>query len=196
MSTQDITKPNCQSCGRKVPTSGTRLSSIEFRRKINGIKTMEELIDCKDYLAQFVKSRFQLQKYVDAFLSGLKDQISTDNVDAIKIWILVYKDTLEQSGKMLLSNDQPESHVYEFLYSNYSEIDETFHDFYDTYSQFLDKPLTRNHVSRALNALGIKPIMKKIKFEGRNKCAMVLYADNNDLSEIFIKNGLPINREI
>lgn len=196
MSTQDITKPNCQSCGRKVPTSGTRLSSIEFRRKINSIKTMEELIDCKDYLAQFAKSRFRFQKYVDAFLRGLEDQISTDNVDAIKIWILVYKDTLEQNGKMLLGNDQPESHVYEFLCSNYSEIDETFHDFYDTYSHFLDKPLTRNHVSRALNALGIKPIMKKIKFEGRNKCAMVLYADNGSLSEIFIKNGLPINREI
>ena len=50
MSTQDITKPNCQSCGRKVPTSGAKLSSIEFHRKINSINTIEELVDCKNYL--------------------------------------------------------------------------------------------------------------------------------------------------
>ena len=58
METQTINKPECQTCGRKVPTSGARLSSIEFRRKINSMKTIEELAECKDYFAQFVKSRF------------------------------------------------------------------------------------------------------------------------------------------
>lgn len=195
MSTQDITKPECQSCGRKVSTSGARLSSIEFCRKINSIKTMEELIDCKDYLTQFVKSRFRLKKYVDTFLERLEEQIS-DDIDAIKTWILVYRDNTDWGSEIPLLGNDPESPVYDFLYSNYPEIDDTFCDFYNNYSQWTDKPLNRNHVSWALNALGIKPIMKKIKFEGRNKCAMVLYATQEDLSEIFIKNGLPINREI
>jgi len=187
MSTQDTTKPNCQSCGRKIPTSGGKLSSIEFRRKIHSIKSMEELVDCKNYLTQFVKSRFRLKESVDEFLSGLDDQIIANDIDATKTWILAYYEPYTE--RVLLGKDL-ESPVYEFLCSNYSEIDETFHDFYDNYCQSIDNPLNRNHVSRALNALGIKPIMKKIKFEGKNKCAMVLYATQEELSEIFRKNGL------
>ena len=189
MTTQDNTKPNCQSCGRKIPTSGGKLSSIEFRRKINSIQSMEELVDCKNYLAQFVKSRFRLKKCVDEFLRRLEDWITTDDIDTIKTRILVYIDTSDSVlGDMLLGKD-PESPVYEFLCSSYSEIDQTFHDFYDSYCHFTDHPLNRNHVSRALNALGLKSIMKKIKFEGRDKCAMVLYATKEELSEILRKNG-------
>ena len=50
METQINTKPECQTCGRKVPTSGVRLSSIEFRRKVNNIKNMEELITLGNFL--------------------------------------------------------------------------------------------------------------------------------------------------
>lgn len=191
MSTQDITKPNCQSCGRKVPTSGAKLSSIEFRRKINSIKTMEELIDCKDYLAQFVKSRFRLREYVNEFLRRLEVQINTfdSNIDDIKTWILKYENISDPGLEKMLLGKDPESPVYEFLCANYSGIDDTFHDFYDNYCQFTENPLNRNHVSRALNALGLKSIMKKIKFEGKNKCAMVLYATTEELSEILRKNG-------
>ena len=92
----------------------------------------------------------------------------------------------------MLLGEEPESPVYEFLRSNYSEIDETFHDFYNNYSHNIDKPLHRNHVSRALNALGVKSIMKKIKFEGRNKCAMVLYATKEEMAEILTKNGFTL----
>src|ERR1041385_8353642 len=52
------TKPKCQTCGRKIPTSGSRLSSIGFRRKVNSITTLDDLINSKEYLAQFVKSQF------------------------------------------------------------------------------------------------------------------------------------------
>ena len=53
-------KLKCQTCGRKIPTSGSRLSSIGFRRRVNGITTLDDLINSKEYLAQFVKSQFQL----------------------------------------------------------------------------------------------------------------------------------------
>ena len=71
------TKPKCQTCGRKIPTSGSRLSSIGFRRKVNGITTLDDLINSKEYLAQFVKSRFQLKEYVDKFLARLEEMIAS-----------------------------------------------------------------------------------------------------------------------
>ena len=67
------TKPKCQTCGRKIPTSGSRLSSIGFRRRVNGITTLDDLINSKKYLAQFVKSRFHLKEYVDKFLVRLEE---------------------------------------------------------------------------------------------------------------------------
>ena len=69
------TKPKCQTCGRKIPTSGSRLSSIGFRRRVNGINTLDDLINSKEYLAQFVKSRFYLKEYVDKFLAELEEGI-------------------------------------------------------------------------------------------------------------------------
>ena len=55
------TKPKCQTCGRKILTSGSRLSSIGFRRRVNGITTLDDLINSKEYLAQFVKADFTLK---------------------------------------------------------------------------------------------------------------------------------------
>jgi hypothetical protein len=193
MGTQTITKPECQTCGHKVSTSGVRLSSIEFRRKINSMKTIEELVECKNYLAQFVKSRFRLKECVAEFLKRLEDQfiINDSNIDAIKTWILDYKDNPDdcrESKRMLLGKD-PESPLYDFLRLNYTEIDETFHEFYDNYAQNVDNPLNKNHVSRALNALGIKPVMKKIKSEDKTKCVMVINIKSTELSELLKKNG-------
>ena len=201
MSTQDITKPECQTCGRKVPTSGARLSSIEFRRKINSIKTIEELTACKDYFAQFVKSRFWLKECVSEFLRGLEDQIfiNDSNIGAIKIWILNYKDNSEPESKGMLLGKDPESPLYEFLRLQYSEINETFNEFYEYYAQNIDNPLNKNHVSRALNALGLKSIMKKIRLAKdakaedagafKPKCVMALHATKEELSDILRKNG-------
>ena len=191
METQTINKPECQTCGRKVPTSGARLSSIEFRRKINSMKSIEELAECKDYFAQFVKSRFRLKECVAEFLRRLEDQffINDSNMDAIKTWILDYKDNSEPESKGMLLGKDPESPLYDFLRLNYTEIDETFQEFYDNYAQNVDNPLNKNHVSRALNALGIKPIMKKIKSEDKTKCVIVIYKTPTELSEILRKNG-------
>jgi hypothetical protein len=75
------------------------------------------------------------------------------------------------------------------LHFEYSEIDETFHEFYDKYASNIDNPLNKNHVSRALIALGLKPTVRKIKYDGKPKCVVFLYATKEELSEIFRKNG-------
>lgn len=176
-----------------------KLSSIVFRHKIHSIKTMEDFTNCKEYIAQFVKNKYQNNKeYVDRFLKELYEAVSAgsdknkyETLERIKIWILTYIDM--PSGKALLGND-PESTLYNFLHFNYTEtegIDMTFNDFYQNYINTIGNPLNKNHVSRALNALGINPRMKKIKLgDGRRKCTMMIQVTREELSEILKKNGL------
>jgi hypothetical protein len=65
----------CQTCGRKIPTAGGKLSSIEFRRTINDINTLDKLISSKEYIGKFVYSKFRLIKYADNFLEKLEEEI-------------------------------------------------------------------------------------------------------------------------
>lgn len=172
------------------PNPSRRLSSIEFRRYVNGIDTLEKLIDSKEYLARYIKSKFRIKEYVDRFLEELEMMLENHDPDLdigyIKIWILKYASTIEDCN----FND-PERTVYEFLQSYYSDINETFHEFYDKYAHSTDKPLSKNYVSRALSALGIKAIMKKLRTaDNKPKCFMVLCKTKEELSEILINNGL------
>ena len=135
------TKPKCQTCGRKIPTSGSRLSSIGFRRRVNGINTLDDLINSKEYLAQFVKSRFHLKEYVDKFLARLEEEIDCidpenpgDDIPNIKTWILKYYDDTDPERKGFLLGKDPESPLYEFLRTEYSEINEPFQEFYEYYA--------------------------------------------------------------
>ena len=121
------TKPKCQTCGCKIPTSGSRLSSIGFRCRVNGITTLDDLINSKKYLAQFVKSRFHLKEYVDKFLAKLEEEIdcfdrgtSADDIPNIKTWILKYYDDTDSECKGFLLDKDPESPLYEFLRTEYS----------------------------------------------------------------------------
>ena len=186
------TKPKCQTCGRKIPTSGSRLSSIGFRRRVNGITTLDDLINSKEYLAQFVKSRFHLKEYVDC----IDPENPADDISNIKTWILKYYDDTDPERKGFLLGKDPESPLYEFLCTEYSEINEPFQEFYEYYAQNVDNPLNKNYVSRALTALGLKTAMKKIKqnqdgeiINRKLKCTMMLSATKDELSEIFRKNG-------
>jgi len=87
MSTQIITRPKCQTCGRKIPTSGMRPSSIEFRCRVNEITTLDKLNSSKKYLASFVKSRFRIKECVSRFLEELGEQIMlTDFIDPNRIY--------------------------------------------------------------------------------------------------------------
>src|SRR5579871_5780784 len=146
--------------------TGVKLSSINFRRKIHSIKTIEEFINSTDYIKQFVRSRFN-KEAVNFFLEKLDFQftINTSNIDAIKIWILNYTYNLQP----LLGKD-PESPLYEYICLNYPDINISFNDFYQNYSANVSRPLNKNHVSRALNALGINPVMKKMKISEPPRC--------------------------
>jgi hypothetical protein len=201
MSTQNTittTKPKCQTCGRKIPTSGIRPSSIEFRRRINNIDSLEKLISSKKHLERFVKSRFRgsAKASVDRFLKELEEEIEVvdptnpdNDVCSIKTWILNYNAVSDPEPRVyLLGIADPETPLYKFLRSNYPDINETFHDFYENYAQNVDNPLNSNHVARALSALGLKNTMKKIYQEGRIKCTMVLGATKEELAEIFRRN--------
>ena len=196
------TKPKCQTCGCKIPTSGSRLSSIGFRRRVNGIITLDDFIDSKKNLAQFVKSRFHLKEYVDKFLTRFEEincidpENPGDDIPNIKTWILKYYDDTDPERKGFLLGKDPESPLYEFLRTEYSEINEPFQEFYEYYAQNVDNPLNKNYVSRALTALGLKTAMKKIKqnqdgesIGRKQKCTMMLSATKDELSEIFRKNG-------
>lgn len=183
-------KPECQTCGRKIlPCTMPRPSSIEFRRRVNNLDTLDDIFRSKDYLARYIKSKFRLSEYVNEFMDGLEDLTGnyapTDNIIDIRIWIFNYTDNIQNRCDLV----NPENHVYDFLRANYSDINETFHDFYNNYTHWHDKPLNGNHVSRALSALGLKAVMKKIKHEGKPKCAMVYHATEDELSKILRKNG-------
>jgi hypothetical protein len=191
--------------------TGVKLSSINFRRKIHSIKTIEEFINSTDYIAQFVRNRFRCNKEaVDFFLEKLAFQFTfnTTNIDAIKIWILNYTYNLQP----LLGKD-PESPLYEYIYSTFrapqrdngKAINISFNDFYQNYSANVSHPLNKNHVSRALNALGINPVMKKLKISGppglpgcdRKKSTMMIQVTDSALSDILKKNGftLPVSQQ-
>lgn len=185
-----MTQIECQSCGHKILGPGVRLSSIEFRRKINSITSIKEIEDCKDYLIQFVKNRFRLKESVKKFLDELEDQFIIDSpIDAIKTWILEYYDT---EGRRPLLGNNPESPLYDLLRLKYSTgINMSFSDFYQDYTNTVNSPLSKNCVSRALNALGIKPIMKKVKSgDKETKCTMMVCVTKEKLSEVLKKNGL------
>jgi hypothetical protein len=180
--------------------TGVKLSSINFRRKIHSIKTIEEFINSTDYIAQFVRNRFRCnKKAVKFFLEKLAFQFTfnTTNIDAIKIWILNYTYNLQP----LLGKD-PESPLYEYICLNYPDINLSFNDFYQNYSANVSHPLNKNHVSRALNALGINPVMKKLKISGppgcdRKKSTMMIQVTDSALSDILKKNGftLPVSQQ-
>ena|SRR2546421_12354094 len=113
------TKPKCQTCERKIPTSGSRLSSIGFRRRVNGITTLDDLINSKEYLAQFVKSRFHLKENVDKFLARLKEEIDCidpENSGNIKTWILKYYDDTDPEHKGFLLGKDPKVLYMNFAY--------------------------------------------------------------------------------
>ena len=168
--------------------TGVKLSSINFRRKIHSIKTVQELINSKDYITQFIKRRLgkeAIDHFLDVFPSINNNSNVPRDIDAIKIWILGYTYNLQS-----LLDKEPESPLYEFICLNYPEINMSFNDFYQDYTDNISYSLNKNHVSRALNALGINPVMKKVKVAAnRKKCVMMIQVTEDSLSEILKKNG-------
>ena len=113
---QIIAKSECQTYGRKILISEVRLNSIEFRRRVNNINTLNDLLESRDYLACYIKNKFQLKEYVDDFLEGLEKMTNSYNstadflkeIEYIRIWIFSYINNLKTQCDLL----NPEDSVY------------------------------------------------------------------------------------
>ena len=166
------------------------LSVNNFRRFVNEITDLDGLIKIKTYLKRFIESRCRVRATAINFIETLEKLIEDHDhdIEYIRTWLLeVINDPIDCEPSKL----SREMYLYRFLQSNYSEINETFTEFYENYVQTTDTPLGKNSVSRALNALGLKSVMKKLNIPGRKpKCCMVLYATKDELSEIFRKNNI------
>ena len=141
-------------------------------------------------MRRFIASRCRIKVTANAFIETLEKLIEDHghDIEYIKIWLLeIINDPIDCDPSKI----SKEMHLYRFLQSNYCEINETFTDFYNKYAQTTDTPFGKNNVSRALNALGLKTVMKKVNIPDRkSKCCMVLYATKDELSKIFQKNGI------
>jgi hypothetical protein len=190
MSNQTTIKPKCQICGHIIANNSIpKLSSIEFRRYLNSITDLDKLIESKDYFVRFIKSHYRNKEYIDKFLEDLEKIIEDHNhiadIDYIRIWIYNYISLIESYDL------DREKQLYKFLQSNYSDINETFTIFYENYIQNIaQNPLNKNRVSRALSALGLKTIMKKIAIDNKAKSAIMVIATENELVELLYKNAI------
>ncbi|RHZ62230.1 hypothetical protein Glove_341g49 [Diversispora epigaea] len=220
MSNQTTIKPKCQTCSHiTASNSALRLSSIEFRRYVNSITDLDKLITSKDYFVRFIKSYFKSKEYADIFLKELEKIIEKHNrisdILYIKIWIFNYIFNPEEKGQTSLHSNcdlNKEKYLYKYLQSNYSDINETFTTFYENYTQKLlyksykddspshealppiaQTPFSKNKVSRALSALGLKTIIKKVVINNKPKCVIMISATHNELSELLYKNAINVN---
>ena len=71
---------------------------------------------------------------------------------------------------------------------NYTDINETFADFYKEYALNIDTPLSKNMVSRALSALGLKTVMKKVICNSKPKYTIMIIIIKDKLFELLYKN--------
>ena len=182
-----MTKDRCPTCGHIIAKEIVNLSSIEFRRRIHKIDTLEELIDNKDRLYRFVKS-FYNRDFANDFSENLESKIDdnadkNDDLDTIKLWLLGFINNEDRAFP------PRENELYKFLLEDCHYQDIPFGEFYDSYSHWTENPMSKNRVSRALLAFGLKSVMKKIMCNGKMKCTMVLNATEEEIAKLCEKNG-------
>jgi len=186
-------KEHCPSCGHVVSKSQIYLSPIEFRRIVNNMKTIDDVIELFDYLVRFIKGKYKLRDFVDKFSEDLQQFINSHSsdygeIDYIRIWLLGFVNTKDYSDPLKPPLDEVQ--LYQFLQAEYQDgINETFTDIYDRYCDYVDTPLSKNKASRALSAFGLKTAMKKIVREGKRTCCIKLEATTAELSDLLQKNG-------
>ena len=171
-------KSYCPTCGHVVAKGRTNLSSLEFRRFIHKIDTLEELIDNKENLYRFIKSSYN-RDFADDFSNDLEEKLNGGNLNAIKLWLLGF----------INNKDFKEIALYKFLLSDTQSLSMPFAEFYNNYEHWMEIPMSKNRVSRALSAFGLKPVMKKIMVEGKMKCTIIVCATEEELAELCQKNG-------
>lgn len=174
----------CPTCKHIISRDRVNLSSLEFRRLIHNITDLDELISNKDYLYRFIRSAYRVKEYADNFLEILEDKLDNEELDTIKLWILSYINNEDRAFP------PKEISLYKFLCLDNSDINMPFGEFYDSYSSQLTDPMSKNRVSRALLAFGIKTTMKKIVLDGKTKNTIMICISKEELLDLCQKNGL------
>ena len=182
-------KDYCPTCGHVVAKERVNLSSLEFRCHIHNITDLVELINSKDYLYRYIKSSYRVKEFANQFLNDLEDKIDeageddNPNLDTIKLWLLGFINNEDRSFP------PKEIYLYKFLLEDCSDIDIPFGDFYNSYSQWVENPMSKNRVSRALLAFGIKTVIRRI-FMDKMKSIIKITVSKEELLELGRKNGL------
>lgn len=184
-----IEKEYCPTCNRVIAKNRVNSSSIEIRRLIHNINTFEGIIANKDRLYKFVRSQYRVKDFADQFLKDLEEKLDNGNRDedelvSIKLWLIGFVNDV--SG---LTTPR-EMVLYKFLSETYSSIDIPFSEFYDIFCHNSVDSMSKNLVSRALSAFGLKGVMKKIPIEGRIKSTIMLCATEEEMTILREKNGL------
>jgi hypothetical protein len=176
-SQRNISREYCPTCGHIIARPVDSLSTIEFRRRIHCIQNVEEFQDFKSYIIRFIG--ITTYGRANTLLEDLEDKISRgDDIQHIKAWILSH------------INGAKEMSLYKFIKDEYGEgIDVTFTDFYDIYCHNIDDSLSKNKVSRALSAFGLKPELEKVVVGSKRTSRVKIRADRDTLSKLFQING-------
>jgi hypothetical protein len=155
-----------------------------FRLRVNRIEDFDQLIESKEYFVHFIKSRYNKTLslgFSEAFERMIENHNRSHDIEYIKLWLL----------KIINGPSSKETQFYEFLKDNYSEINVPFATLYNNYISSVDNPLGKNLVSRSLTALGLKTtIVRKKHNDGTWKFSIIVHASNDELTEIFRKNGI------
>jgi hypothetical protein len=179
-------KTFCPACAHLMAKPKRGLSTIEFRRIVHKCVNREDLYEnifnlIKIY-RNITKDAISTVIFCQDFESWLDDDLQ--NVDNIKLWLFGQLNMLEK--------DVGEKAVYRLLYDSWKDtgINEPFAVFYDIYAERIDNPLSKNCVSRALSALGLKTKMVRLRVDEKEKSVISIQASAEELQDIFRKNGI------
>lgn len=177
-------KQTCVTCGHIIakPMGNT---TTNFRLCVNRIKDLDQLIESKKYFSNFIESQYDRilsQSFEEAFEKMIEKHNRSYDIEYIKLWLLEFINDLSSSSK--------EIQFYKFLKNEYFDINETFTNLYNNYVNSIDDPLSKNQVSRAFTALGLKTLIAREKHNSKWKSLVIVRASKDELSEIFRKNGI------
>jgi len=196
-------KDYCLACGRMMAKPRRGLSTIEFRRIVHKCADRDALRENLSKLIKIFRNATQNAELTVAFSQDFEYHL--DNVGwgarEIKLWLLGQINSLD--------SDVGEKAVYQILFGYVEEgIKESFAAFYDIYAGWTNNPLSKNFVSRALGALGLKTRMVRMIANGegesslvgeesgsppaggKKKSVILLQATAAELQDIFRKNGI------
>jgi len=159
------------------------LSTIEFRRTVHRCVDRDSLRENLSKLTKIFRNATQDAELTVAFSQDFDARLNEEwwETGEIKLWLL------EQINRL---DGVDEKAVYQLLF-DYTEkgINEPFAVFYDIYAERTDNPLSKNSVSRALRALGLKTRMVRMIVDGREKSVISIQATATELQDVFRKNG-------